>query len=210
MVFLTKNRFLQYSRISLVLKLGGVRPKSGGCYHSNPIRVLPNAPLRERNDTFQNMQHIFSGLENAFAGPGWTWKHKKWKDQKFLHRNYIPKIFSTLRKNKILLDQKSFRKIFKKSWSEKKSPAKSKKCQNAKILKFWNFDILAFFDFAGEIFSDQFFLKIFRKFFDQAKFYFFSELRKFLGYSFDVKFSNLFIFYAFRFIRTRQTRFLAR
>ena len=27
------------------------------------------------NDTFQNTPHIFTGLENAFAGFRWTWKH---------------------------------------------------------------------------------------------------------------------------------------
>ena len=102
------------------------------------------------NDTFQNTPHMFSGLENAFAGPGWTWKHKKWKDQTFLHRNYIPKNFSTLTKNIFLLDQKKSEKKSKKLWSENFLPAKSKKSQNFKMSKFQHFEILIFFDFAGK------------------------------------------------------------
>ena len=102
------------------------------------------------NDTFQNMPHMFSGLENAFAGPGWTWKHKKWKDQTFLHRNYIPKIFSTLTKNIFLLDQKIFRKIFQKFLVRKnfaRKIEKKSKFQNVEISTFW---IFVFFDFAAK------------------------------------------------------------
>ena len=101
----------------------------------------------------------------------------------------------------------NFSKIF---GHEKNSPAKSKKnqFQNAKISTFRNFN---FFRFCGQkFFGPTFFGNFPGKFFDRAKKYFLSELRKFLGYSFDVKMSDLFIFYAFRFIRARQTRFLAR
>ena len=163
------------------------------------------------NDTFQNMPHMFSGLENAFAGPGWTWKHKKWKDQTFLHRNYIPKFFSTLTKNFFCSIKKFSEKIRNFLVRKIFCPQNRKKSQNFKMSKFQHFEILTFFRFCGQIFfGPKMFGKFFGFFFDRAKKYFLSELRNFLGYSFDVKMSDLFIFYAFRFIRARQTRFLAR
>ena len=85
------------------------------------------------NDTFQNMPHMFSGLENTFDGPGWTWKHKKWKDQTFLHRIYIPKNFSTLTKKIFCSIKKNSDKISGKFLSENFLTAKSKKCQNVKM-----------------------------------------------------------------------------
>ena len=48
---------------------------------------------------------MFTGLENAFAGPGWAWKPHKSKDQIFLHRNYVQK---NLNSEKNILDQKYF------------------------------------------------------------------------------------------------------
>ena len=72
------------------------------------------------NDTFQNMPHIFTGLENAFAGPGWTWKHHKSKDHKFLHSKLYPKKNLISEKNIFLLDQNIFRKKNDFFWSSKK------------------------------------------------------------------------------------------
>ena len=143
------------------------------------------------------MPLIFSGLENRFAGPGWTWKHKKWKDQKFLHRNCIPQKFSTLRKNKILLDQKNPEKK-RNFWSNFFCPQNRKisKCQNIEIsifdifsiFEFRYFDILTFFRFCGQFFFEpKCFGFFFGKFFDRAKIYFFSELRIFFGIQFRCK-----------------------
>ena len=38
------------------------------------------------------MPHIFTGLENVFAGPGWPWKTHKSKDYIF-YIEVIPQIF---------------------------------------------------------------------------------------------------------------------
>jgi len=134
------------------------------------------------NDTFQNMPHMFSGLENAFAGPGWTWKHKKWKDQTFLHRNYIPKNFSTLTKNIFLLDQKNFRKKIQKILVRKnfaRKIEKKSKFQNVEISTFWNFD---FFRFCGQtFFGPKFFGFFFRKIFWSNKKIFFVRVEIFFG-----------------------------
>ena len=77
------------------------------------------------------------------------------------------------------------------------------------MLKFQHFEILFFSILRAKNFPDQNVLEKSSDVFDRAKVYFFSELRYFFGgYSPDVKISGLFIFYAFRFIRTRQTCFL--
>ena len=158
------------------------------------------------NDTFQNMPHMFSGLDNAFARPGWTWRHKKWKDQTFLHRNYIPKIFSTLTKNIFLLDQKNFRKKIRKFLVRKIFARKS--IFFLKLLKFQHFEILIFFfDFAGKFFTDQKSLIFFRNIFWSSKKIFFVGVEKLLGIKFRCK--NVWSFH-FLCFQARQTRFLAR
>ena len=82
---------------------------------------------------FQNMPHIFAGLENAFAGPGWTWKYHKSKVQEILHRNYIQKSFSTPRKNIYFARSKIFPKIFRKFLVRKNFVRKIEKFQNVEI-----------------------------------------------------------------------------
>ena len=78
------------------------------------------------------------------------------------------------------------------------------------MLKFQHFEILIFFDFADKIFSNQQ-ISIFPKlFFWSSKILFFLGVEIFSRYSFDVKISDLLIYNASRFIRARQTRFLAR
>ena len=69
------------------------------------------------------MQKIFTGLENAFAGPGWAWKPHKSKDHKFLHRNYIQKIFNS-EKNMFFFSIKMFSFFFGKKKSRKMLPEK--------------------------------------------------------------------------------------
>ena len=78
--------------------------------------------------------------------------------------------------------------------------------------KFQHFENLTFFRFCGQNkFGPKNFWIFFGPFFLIEQKIFFVRVENFLGgYSFDVKMSDLFIFYAFRFIRARQTRFLAR
>ena len=90
------------------------------------------------NNTFQNTLRIFTGLENAFAGPGWTWKYHKSKDQGFLHQNYI-QIFSQLRD--FFCPINFFSKKIINLLVRKKIVAKSKK---STFWKFWNFGNLFF------------------------------------------------------------------
>ena len=112
------------------LILGGTLGSKRQTMGEEPSKIRGNIP-------FRNMQNIFTGLENAFAGPGWPWKPHKSKEQIFLHRSYTQKIFATLKK-KIAIEKKS-----KKS---KKSEKKNRKIRNKKIRdfsksqisKFWN------------------------------------------------------------------------
>ena len=94
-------------------------------YHWKSLKSHNGIPYTHRreseNDTFQNMPKIFTGVENVFAGPGGAWKPHKWKDQIFLHRNYVQKKFSTPKKNldpkkiEIFFGKKKSRKIFPKN-----------------------------------------------------------------------------------------------
>ena len=84
------------------------------------------------NNTFQNTLRIFTGLENAFAGPGWTWKYHKSKDQKILHQNYIQKK-SQHREFFSCSIKKCFDFFFDFFWSEKKLSEKSEKVEISKI-----------------------------------------------------------------------------
>ena len=52
--------------------------------------ILRFWPSKERKYNFSEHVKIFTGLENAFAGPGWVWKPHKSEDHNFLHRNYTP------------------------------------------------------------------------------------------------------------------------
>ena len=159
------------------------------------------------NDTFQNTLHIFTGLENAFTGPGWTWKYHKSKDQKNLHPNYISKKKSQLREKIFFARSKIFRFFFQKFLVRKILSAKSKKskCWNFKIFEISKFQHFDFFSILRtKIFRTENILKKNRNFFfDRAKKYFFSELRFFFGYSLDVKFSDLLIYDTSRSIRAR-------
>ena len=63
--------------------------------------------LESGNIPFRNMQNTITGLENAFAGPGWPWKPHKSKEQIF-YIEVIPKFFSQLRFIIIFRDRKTF------------------------------------------------------------------------------------------------------
>ena len=82
--------------------------------HSNPIGNCMQFPYTHRlesgNIPFRNMQNICTGLENAFAGPGWLWKPHKSKDHIFLHRNYTQKKFATPKKIIFFRDRNFFSK----------------------------------------------------------------------------------------------------
>ena len=90
----------------------GVRPKSGGCYFGSHKGIPLYTPYRSRKHTFPDHQKIFTWLENAFVCTGRSWKPHKRKEHIFLHRNYIPKNFSTPKKK---LKISSSKKIGKKS-----------------------------------------------------------------------------------------------
>ena len=59
------------------------------------LRVPYTHRIDRRNNQFQIMQKIFTGLENAFVGPGWSWKPHKSKEHIFLHRNYTKKYLNS-------------------------------------------------------------------------------------------------------------------
>ena len=84
---------------------------------------IPYTHRRESgNNTFQNMHKIFTGLENAFAGPGWVWKPHKSKDQIFYIETMSKKISQLRKKITFFLDQKNFEIFFGKKNHEKCSP----------------------------------------------------------------------------------------
>ena len=81
------------------LKVGGYGPKVGAVI-LGPTREYPYTPRIDRGNThFQIIKNIFTWLGNAFVSTGRSWKPHKWKECNFLHRNYIPKIFSTPKKS---------------------------------------------------------------------------------------------------------------
>ena len=148
------------------------------------------------------MHKIFTGLENAFAGPGWVWKPHKSKDQIFLHRNYVQKISQRRKKIYFFSRSKKFRFFFSITKNHEKISRKISiffqipKFQNFKILKFWNLKKKR--DFSGNFFVLFFGRKKFRKiFWSRKKVFFFSELRKIFGHSFDVKIYDLSIYEVF-------------
>ena len=71
------------------------------------------------------MDKIFTGLENAFAGPGWVWKPHKSKDHIFYIETMSKKIFSTPKKNTFFLDQKNFENFSGEKKITKNFPEKS-------------------------------------------------------------------------------------
>ena len=120
-------------------------------------------------------------------GTGRSWKPHKWKEHNFLHRKYTPNIFSTPKKSQHFSIEKKNRE---------KSDKKSKKYIFEKIIFFENLKILIF----GLIFAI-FFRRKNRGEIDR---HFFSELRKIVGYNFDVKLSDLSIYDVFRAFGARQ------
>ena len=123
-------------------------------------RVPYTHRLESGNIPFRNMQNIFTGLENAFAGPGWPWKPHKSKDHIFLHRNYVQNFFSTpIFYFFSKLEKKSTKNFEKKIFS--KNLPKEKVGKKSKTLK-ENPKSLIFF-LVIDIFPD-FFLFFFLKF----------------------------------------------
>ena len=86
------------------------------------------------------MQKIFTGLENAFVGTGWSWKPHKSKEHIFLHRYWYPKKNPAHKKNKIIFDRK---KHSTNKSDEKKSifsPSKMRFSENQLFsMVFWDF-----------------------------------------------------------------------
>ena len=71
-------------------------------------KEIPYTHRRESgNNTFQNMYKIFTGLENAFAEPGWVWKPHKSKDRistsKQLYPFFVREKSITIFWNRILM-----------------------------------------------------------------------------------------------------------
>ena len=58
-------------------------------WRPNLLRVPYTHRIDRENNQFQIMQKIFTGLENAFVGTGWSWKPHKSKEHIF----YIEIIF---------------------------------------------------------------------------------------------------------------------
>ena len=83
------------------------------------------------------MPKIFTGLENAFAGPGWAWKPHKSKDQIFYIETMSKKISQLRKKFSFFLDQKNFDFFFRPKIFTKIFPEKSDFFQD---FKFQNFD----------------------------------------------------------------------
>ena len=83
-------------------KLGGTAKKWAqlfGPLYTHCMQFPYTHRLESGNIPFRNMQNIFTGLENAFAGPGWPWKPHKSKEHIFLHRSYTQIFFATPKKN---------------------------------------------------------------------------------------------------------------
>ena len=159
--------------------------------HSKPTREYPYTHRIDRGNThFQIMQKNVTWLENTFVGTGWSWKPHKSKEHNFLHRNYTPKFFSTPKKNlKFFRSKKMFDFFSSKKFSRKIRP-KIKNFRFSGKIENLTFSIF------GRIFFRIFFRRKFSGFFLIENFPdFFSELRYFFEYSFDVK--NVF----FRFMR---------
>ena len=104
-------------------------------------------------------------------------KRHKSKDWNFLHRNYIPKFFSTPTKN---IFSSSILKIKIKLTKVENDQKSSRESLMILDWIFDHFQLLSVF-FKGS----------------SSKKYFLSELRKKLGYSFDVESSNLLIYDVF-------------
>ena len=97
-------------KVGGILILGGTLGSKRQTMGEEPSKIHR---LESGNIPFRNMQNTFTGLENAFAGPGWPWKPHKSKEQIFLHRNYILFFFSQLRKknrDRNLFSEKKYRK----------------------------------------------------------------------------------------------------
>ena len=113
--------------------------KNRGKFGKKSLKSHKRIPYTHRweseNNTFQNMPHIFTGLENAFTGPVWSWKYHKSKVYTFLHPNYIQRNFLNSEKKYFFARSKFFSKKIENFWSEKFLSAKSKKVQNVEISK---------------------------------------------------------------------------
>ena len=110
-------------------------------------------------------------LEIIFAVLQTLWKHHKSKDQTILHRSYTQKKSQLRKKIKKISTQQIF---------EKKIDQKS---------KMLIFEKLEFSIFGRKNVEKNFDPKKFENFLDSKKIYFFSELKKFLEYSFDAEMS---------------------
>ena len=124
-------------------------------------------------------------LEIMFAVLRMRWKHHKSKDRNFLHRSYTPKKISApkkkWKKTKKIKFQKKMTKHFRRFWS---IFDRKKMCvENI----FWHRKCCPLFWILCRHFFEK---KISSQFFLIPKKYFFSELRKKIGYVFDVKISN--------------------
>ena len=73
------------------------------------------------------MQKIFTGLENAFVGTGWSWKPHKSKEHIFYIETILKKYLNSEKKIGKIFDRKKISKFFRR----KKNPEKSD--QNSKI-----------------------------------------------------------------------------
>ena len=131
------------------------------------LNLLLRIPYTHRidrgNNQFQIMQKIFTGLENAFVGTGWSWKPHKSKEHIFLHRNYTQKISQLRKKNENFSIEKNFRNFFDEKKSRKIRPkieSSTLKKKNFSGRKIWNFRFLV--GFSGENFSSKTFSIFFR------------------------------------------------
>ena len=105
---------------------------------------------------------------------GSLWKHHQSKARTFLNRSCTVIFFPTPQKHIIFRDRKMFREIFEKFSKNEKSQTFSMK--NHMIFR-WKGLLFLFFQ------KISFFIYFFRS----IKKYLFSELKKMLGHSFDVK-----------------------
>ena len=129
------------------------------------------------------------------------WKPHKSKDHNFLRRSYTQFFLSTPKKIFFVsLEKKSF---WKKYFFSPQKHFRSKWSKSGD-LRFFSFEIFdaKIFRFWTEKFSDFFF--------EWEKNYFFSELRFFFGYSFDVKRCDLSIYDVSRAFWVLQIRFMHR
>ena len=126
----------------------------------NLLRVPYTHRIDRENNQFQIMQKIFTGLENAFVGTGWSWKPHKSKEHIFLHRNYTQKNLNSEKNGNIFRSKKNPKNFRRKKIPEKSDP----KSKNSDFQKKWFFENLNF----DQIFREIFFVENFSEnFFDR-------------------------------------------